>query len=93
MGFSRRERGTGWAWTFFTVWIGQALSLVGSRAGGFALVWWLTQRTGSGTVLATASMVALLPSVQRTGPRSVRCVLPTMPDANKLISAMNRLVV
>jgi DHA3 family macrolide efflux protein-like MFS transporter len=54
---------TGWARSFFTIWIGQALSLVGSRAGGFALVWWLTERSESGTVLATASMVAMLPSV------------------------------
>ena len=52
-----------WARSFFTIWVGQALSLVGSRAGGFALVWWLTERSGSGTVLATASMVAMLPQV------------------------------
>jgi MFS transporter, DHA3 family, macrolide efflux protein len=54
---------SGWARSFFTIWVGQALSLVGSRAGGFALVWWLTERSGSGTVLATASMVAMLPQV------------------------------
>ncbi|MGC9350174.1 MAG: hypothetical protein ACP5JG_18685 [Anaerolineae bacterium] len=33
---------TGWALNFFTIWTGQALSLIGSRMGGFALVWWLT---------------------------------------------------
>jgi DHA3 family macrolide efflux protein-like MFS transporter len=54
---------TDWAFPFFTLWIGQALSLVGSRAGGFALVWWLTERSGSGTVLATATMVAMIPQV------------------------------
>ena len=42
---------------------------------------------------ASADWIALLPTVERTGPRSVRCVLPTMPDASRLISAMNRLVV
>jgi DHA3 family macrolide efflux protein-like MFS transporter len=52
-----------WATLFFTIWIGQAISLVGSRVGGFALVWWLTRETGSATVLAMASFVALLPNV------------------------------
>lgn len=53
-----------WAVPFFTIWIGQALSLVGSSVGGFALVWWLTEASGrSATVLATATMVALLPGV------------------------------
>jgi DHA3 family macrolide efflux protein-like MFS transporter len=52
-----------WATSFFTIWIGQALSLVGSRVGGFALVWWLTRETGSATILAMASFVALLPNV------------------------------
>jgi len=53
-----------WALPFFTIWIGQAFSLVGSRMGGFALVWWLTQASGgSATVLATTSLVAMLPGV------------------------------
>jgi DHA3 family macrolide efflux protein-like MFS transporter len=60
---SHNGRKNGWAVPFFTIWTGQALSLVGSQAGVFALVWWLTQRTGSGTVLATATMVAMLPGV------------------------------
>ncbi|GJM40798.1 MAG: MFS transporter [Ardenticatenaceae bacterium] len=48
---------------FFIIWSGQALSLVGSAAVQFALVWWLTQETGSATILATASLVAFLPQV------------------------------
>jgi DHA3 family macrolide efflux protein-like MFS transporter len=48
---------------FLTIWTGQAFSLIGSRAVQFALVWWLTQLTGSATVLATASMAALLPEI------------------------------
>ncbi len=52
-----------WQTRFFTIWIGQAFSLLGSSLVQFALVWWLTQRTGSATVLATASMVAMLPSI------------------------------
>ncbi|MBN1249396.1 MAG: MFS transporter [Anaerolineae bacterium] len=53
-----------WTARFFTIWIGQALSLIGSQVGGFALVWWLTQASGgSATVLATSSLVAMLPMV------------------------------
>lgn len=52
-----------WARPFFTLWIGQALSLFGSQVVQFALVWWLTQTTGSATVLATASLMAMLPQV------------------------------
>ena len=53
----------GWARRFFTIWIGQQLSWVGSRAGGFALVWWLTRETGSAQVLATATMGIIVPTV------------------------------
>lgn len=52
-----------WAPRFFTIWTGQALSLFGSALVQFALVWWLTQKTGSATVLATATMAALLPQI------------------------------
>ena len=59
----QQSKTTSWKLPFFTIWTGQALSLVGSRVVQFALVWWLTQLTGSATVLATASMVALLPEI------------------------------
>lgn len=52
-----------WAPRFFTIWTGQAFSLIGSALVQFALVWWLTQESGSATVLATASLVALLPQI------------------------------
>jgi len=48
---------------FFIVWAGQAFSLFGSALVQFALVWWLTKSTGSATVLAMATLVALLPQV------------------------------
>lgn len=48
---------------FFTIWTGQAISLLGSQLVQFALIWWLTQETGSGTVLALASIVGLVPAV------------------------------
>lgn len=52
-----------WVIPFFTIWTGQSISLIGSRIAQFALVWWLTETTGSATVLATASMVALIPEI------------------------------
>jgi len=48
---------------FFTLWTGQALSLLGSQAVQFALIWWLTQRTGSATILAAAAFLGLLPQI------------------------------
>jgi DHA3 family macrolide efflux protein-like MFS transporter len=56
-------RPSNWKVPFFAIWTGQLLSLVGSQAAQFALVWWLTKLTGSATVLATASMMALLPGI------------------------------
>ena len=58
-----RERRPKWQIPFFTIWTGQQFSLVGSRVAQFALVWWLTKLTGSATVLATATMVALIPEI------------------------------
>ena len=52
-----------WKRPFFTVWIGQAFSLLGSALVQFALIWYLTQLTGSATVLATASLIGMLPQV------------------------------
>ncbi|HOD73330.1 MAG: MFS transporter [Candidatus Bipolaricaulis sp.] len=52
-----------WKARFFTIWTGQQFSLFGSSVAQFALVWWLTQETGSATVLATATLVAVLPQV------------------------------
>jgi len=52
-----------WAGRFFTVWSGQALSLFGSALVQFALIWWLTQKSGSATVLAIAVLVGMLPQI------------------------------
>lgn len=52
-----------WRPRFFTIWTGQAFSLVGSTLAQFALVWWLTSTTGSATVLAIGTLAALLPEV------------------------------
>jgi MFS transporter, DHA3 family, macrolide efflux protein len=52
-----------WAVRFFTIWTGQAFSLLGSQLVQFALVWWLTQKSGSATILAVATLVGMLPQI------------------------------
>ena len=52
-----------WAARFFIIWTGQAFSLMGSALVQFALVWWLTAKTGAATILATSTLVALLPQI------------------------------
>src|SRR5688500_14231146 len=52
-----------WARRFFTLWSGQALSLLGSQLVQFAIIWYLTESTQSATTLAFASMMGLLPQV------------------------------
>lgn len=52
-----------WKSRFFTIWGGQAISIIGSQLVQFALIWYLTVQSGSATVLATASLVGLLPNV------------------------------
>ena len=48
---------------FFILWSGQSLSLLGSQAVQFALIWWLTEKSGSATILATATLLGLLPPI------------------------------
>jgi len=48
---------------FFIIWTGQAFSLLGSQLVQFAIVWYLTRTTGSATVLAMATVMALLPQI------------------------------
>ena len=52
-----------WKKRFFTIWIGQAFSMVGSSLVGFAFVWFLTEKTGSATILTFGSMMSMLPSI------------------------------
>ena len=52
-----------WALRFFTIWAGQAASIFGSALVQFALVWYLTQESGSATVLAMATVAAMLPQI------------------------------
>jgi len=48
---------------FAILWGGQAASLFGTRIVRFALVWWITDITGSATILAVATIMAILPQV------------------------------
>jgi DHA3 family macrolide efflux protein-like MFS transporter len=52
-----------WARRYFTIWTGQAFSLLGSQLVQFAMTWWLARKTGSATVLALATLAALLPQI------------------------------
>ena len=61
--YTKQSYKRGWKPPFFTIWIGQAFSLLGSALVGFALIWWMTESTGSATVLATAAMFEFLPRV------------------------------
>ncbi|HZU87509.1 MAG TPA: MFS transporter, partial [Anaerolineaceae bacterium] len=70
-----------WALNFFTMWGGQAVSLIGSSLVQFALVWWMTKTTGSATVLATATLIATLPRIL------------LQPFAGALVDRWNRKVV
>lgn len=55
--------GSDWKRRFFTIWIGQAFSILGSGLVQFALVWYLTESTGSATILATATFFAIIPEI------------------------------
>ncbi len=52
-----------WKQLFFPIWGGQVFSILGSSLVQFAIVWWMTEKTGSATVLATGSFISFLPQV------------------------------
>ncbi|TFG72731.1 MAG: MFS transporter, partial [Anaerolineales bacterium] len=52
-----------WKVRFFTVWTGQTFSLIGSALVSFALIWWLTEETGSAVVLSLATLMSRLPPI------------------------------
>ena len=52
-----------WQRRFFTFWTAQAISMIGSNLAQFAITWWMTKSTGSATVLATATLFAMLPGI------------------------------
>jgi len=50
-----------WRLRFWSIWGGQALSLIGSALTQFVLIWWITVEVGTAGALATAGIMALLP--------------------------------
>lgn len=60
-GMDHHDPGPGWRIRYWSVFAGQAVSLIGSALTQFVLLWWITDTTGSVSTLATAGLVALLP--------------------------------
>lgn len=59
-----RQDGTAsWKRGFFTIMAGQTVSLIGSSAVQFALIWWLASETASPMLMAMAGMFAFLPQL------------------------------
>lgn len=52
-----------WKGKFLTVAVGQTVSLVGSSAVQFALIWWMSETTGSALLLSVAGLAAFLPQM------------------------------
>lgn len=72
------EIGKNWMKKFVPIWSAQLFSLLGSGLVQFALIWWITQQTGSATYLAMATLVAILPEVLLS------------PFAGALVDRLNR---
>ena len=63
--FSVRD-GRRWKGSFYSMWVGQKLSLLGSNLVSFGFIWYLTETYQSATVLSMASLAGLLPRVLLT---------------------------
>lgn len=50
-----------WKKSFYTIWSGQAISLLTSSIVQFAIIWWLTDKTQSASVLAMATLIGFVP--------------------------------
>ena len=69
---------TNWMRKFIPFWLSQLLSMLGSMLVQFTLVWWLTEKTGSAGVLATATLFGMLPE------------LIIQPFAGAIVDRLNR---
>ena len=52
-----------WKRSFMTIAVGQAVSLIGSSAVQFSLIWWLASKSSSPMILAMAGLFAFLPQL------------------------------
>ncbi len=50
-----------WRLRYWSIFVGQALSLIGSAVTQFVLLWWIAETTGSVSALAMAGVAALMP--------------------------------
>lgn len=67
-----------WMRRFFTVWGGQAVSLIGSALVQFSLIWWLTVETRDPLVLLTSAIIGVLPQIA------------IVPFAGAMVDRLNR---
>lgn len=52
-----------WKKRFFVIYLGQTFSIIGSAAVQFAIIWHLTQQTGSAVTLSLAAIAGYLPGI------------------------------
>ena len=57
----KMEKYNNWKLKFYTIWAGQAVSLITSAILQMAIIFYLTEKTGSAMVLSMASLVGFLP--------------------------------
>lgn len=55
------EKSQNWKKDFYTIYLGQAFSILSSSAVQFAIIWWITITTGSALAITLASVTGLLP--------------------------------
>ena len=60
-GIKEMEKYNNWKLKFYTIWAGQAVSLITSAILQMAIIFYLTEKTGSAMVLSMASLVGFLP--------------------------------
>jgi|GEM_PF-5205355 len=58
---TKMEKYNNWKLKFYTIWAGQAVSLITSAILQMAIIFYLTEKTGSAMVLSMASLVGFLP--------------------------------
>lgn len=57
------QKSKSWKRGFLTITAGQTVSLIGSSAVQFSLIWWLASETGSPMVMSLAGLFAFLPQM------------------------------
>lgn len=57
------HKGDYWKRNFLVVASGQTISLIGSSAVQFALIWWIASETSSALMLSLAGLFAFLPQL------------------------------